>query len=262
LLFRSNSIAYYDLLRDVGTFHFSGQRSGCSINSVPANGLVHITEASAGCQCLYAIQCTVTLEPVAENRDWGSFCTPGDTRPVKHLALNFGAPGDRRDAAGTLWLAYPRPKFGPQTAALAMELEIDTDPPALLSRIHRRAANAEPMGSKDRPWIFDAGLAGLTRYTIPVIRPDDQPGVYTLRLYLTGPDSDKPGGGPFDITLQGQGRLSRACRIADRTSVEEFNGIEISDDLEITLHVDSRTTTAPILNGIELLRTGDGAPKG
>ena len=37
-----------DLARDVGTFHFSGQRSGCSINAVAANGLVHVPEASAG----------------------------------------------------------------------------------------------------------------------------------------------------------------------------------------------------------------------
>jgi outer membrane protein assembly factor BamB len=257
LLFRSDSTAYYDLLRDVGAFHFSAQRSGCAINSIPANGLVHITEASAGCQCLYAVQCTVTLEPVSEDRDWGSFCTPGDTRPVKHLALNLGAPGDRRDGRGRLWLAHPRPKLGPKTAALGVELGIVTNPPSE-SSVYRRPANAEPNRTKDAPWIFDSGLAGLNRCVIPVIGPKGRPGNYTLRLYLATPDSNKPAGLPFHIRLQGQGRVSRACRIADGASVEEFNGLAILDDLEINLRVDSRMTTPPILNGIELIRTSDG----
>ena len=32
-----------------GTEHFAGQRLGCWINTIPANGLVMIPEASAGC---------------------------------------------------------------------------------------------------------------------------------------------------------------------------------------------------------------------
>ena len=257
LLFRSDSIAYYDLPRDVGAFHFSGQRSGCAINSVPANGLVHITEASAGCQCLYAVQCTVTLEPVAEDREWGSFCTPGDTWPVKHLALNLGAPGDRRDTSGTLWLAYPRPKLGPKTAALGIELDIVTNPPSE-SSVYRRPANAEPNGTKDAPWVFDSGLAGLSRCTIPVIGPKGQPANYTLRLFLSAPESEELGQGGVNIEIQSQGRVSRTCRITDRASVEEFNGIRISNNLEIRLSIESGTTKRPILKGIELIRTGDG----
>ena len=31
-------------------------------------------------------------------------------KPVKHLAMNFGAPADMKDDNGTLWLAYPNPK--------------------------------------------------------------------------------------------------------------------------------------------------------
>ena len=48
-----------DLDSDAGTRHFAGHRLGCWINAIPANGLVLIPEASAGCVCLFSIAATI-----------------------------------------------------------------------------------------------------------------------------------------------------------------------------------------------------------
>jgi hypothetical protein len=106
MFFRSGFIGYYDLYEDSGTRHFAGQRLGCWVNAIPSNGLVVIPEASAGCVCLFSITSTVVLEP-REDRSpaWGIYSVAGPVTPVKKLAVNLGAPGDRRDGQGRLWLA-------------------------------------------------------------------------------------------------------------------------------------------------------------
>lgn len=58
LLFRSATLGYKDLSRDVGTENFGGIRPGCWINAIPAGGLVLVPDASAGCRCSY------------QNRSW------------------------------------------------------------------------------------------------------------------------------------------------------------------------------------------------
>jgi hypothetical protein len=52
LFFRSGFTGYYDLAGDTGAQHFAGHRLGCWINAIPANGLVMIPEAGAGCVCM------------------------------------------------------------------------------------------------------------------------------------------------------------------------------------------------------------------
>ena len=42
---------------------FIGTRPGCFINIIPAGGVVVQAEASSGCTCYQAIQCTVVLKP-------------------------------------------------------------------------------------------------------------------------------------------------------------------------------------------------------
>ena len=109
MFFRSKFTAFYNRDTDQGTEHFAGQRLGCWINTIPANGLVMIPEASAGCVCLFSIASTIVFEPRDDRMNWGVYSATGMTTPVQHMALNLGAPGDRRDAHGKLWLGYPRP---------------------------------------------------------------------------------------------------------------------------------------------------------
>ena len=108
LMFRSGATGFYDLNTDHGTQHFAGHRLGCWINAIPASGLVMIPEASAGCVCLFSIASTIVMEPREERRPWTISSAVGAQTPVKAMALNLGAPGDRKDADGKLWLSYPR----------------------------------------------------------------------------------------------------------------------------------------------------------
>ena len=48
LLFRSLTLGWYDLDNDFGTQHFGGQRPGCWINFIPANGLLHGARSQFG----------------------------------------------------------------------------------------------------------------------------------------------------------------------------------------------------------------------
>ena len=73
LFFRSGFTAFYDLQSDSGTRHFAGHRLGCWINAIPANGLVMIPEASAGCVCLFSIASTIVMEPRTPRRPWGIY---------------------------------------------------------------------------------------------------------------------------------------------------------------------------------------------
>ena len=70
LLFRSGYTGFYDLKADDGTQHIAGHRLGCWINAIPANGLVMIPEATAGCVCLFSIASTVVMEPREPHNPW------------------------------------------------------------------------------------------------------------------------------------------------------------------------------------------------
>ena len=105
IMFRSGFTGFMDLKQDAGVRHFAGHRLGCWINAIPANGLVMIPEASVGCVCQFSIASTVVLEPREARRPWAIYSSVGAKTPVKHMAINLGAPGDRKDAYGTVWLS-------------------------------------------------------------------------------------------------------------------------------------------------------------
>jgi len=121
LTMRSLTTAFIDLVNYTGTIHFYGQRAGCHINMVPAAGLVIVPEASSGCVCPVAVQATVVFQPCEKSQEtmWGTYSGKWkavDSKGphwVKSLAVNLGAPGDRRSTDGTLWLAHPRPGGNP-----------------------------------------------------------------------------------------------------------------------------------------------------
>ncbi len=259
LFFRSGSTAYYDLKQDTGVSHFSAMRTGCTINMIPANGLVHIPEASAGCVCLFAIQSTVTMEPVTEDRAWSIFTTPGPIMPVSHLHVNFGAPGDRRDANGNLWLAYPRPRSGHRTKPLDIPLELEVE--GFHTKTYQRLAETHKIASTATPWVFSSGYTGATQFGIPVIGREDTPGVYDVRLHFAELEDLDSGKRQFDIIIQEQTHardfdIRRAAGGTFAAVVKEISDVHIFDWLELTLKPKDNNTL-PVLSGIELIRKSD-----
>lgn len=256
LWFRSWSFAYYDLIADQGTEHFAGQRAGCWINMIPANGLLVCPEASSGCVCLVSIHATTVLKPSNTHRAWGLFSDPGATMPVKHLRLNFGAPGDRAASNGDLWLSYPRPSG-------RMRVNLDVKPTILPGQgYYSRAAEDTLVGNTTDPWIYASGCRGLTSLNVPLVGPADGSALYTVRLLFADPDNAAAGKRAFDIKLQGS-TVDTGVDIAklgggkDCAVVREFKGIEVTDNLSVELvpAVEKpEADTAPLLCGLEIIR--------
>jgi len=260
LLFRSGDTGFYDLQADGGTRHFAGHRLGCWINGVPANGLVLIPEASTGCVCLYAILTTVVLEPREPRDPWAISSSIGPTIPVESLKLNLGAPGDRRDARGDLWLTNPRPKPYRETS-LDIQLDVET---TFLDGGEFTAVNSQsnPVAGTDVGWIYTSWARGLSECRIPLLGKGDAPADYTVRLHFADLEEKEAGGRVFDVKLQGETVLKDFDIVAAaggpaKAVVREFPAIRVRDALSIQLvgkTERSGKTQMPILNAVEIQR--------
>ncbi|MBC8868800.1 MAG: PQQ-binding-like beta-propeller repeat protein [Planctomycetes bacterium] len=264
LLFRSGYTAFFDMAADTGTRHFAGHRLGCWINAIPTNGLVVIPEASAGCVCMFSIASTIVMEPREPRRPWSLYSGVGATTPVKQMSLNLGAPGDRRDENGKLWLAYPRPTPNPNLeTSLDLKLQFDT---TILpgGGFFTNDGDASESSSSELTWIVSSGARGATRWSIPLRGKDDQPATYTVRLIFSNADGDKPGQRVFDVRIQGQ----LACENLDVAAeagteakfvLREMEDILVSNNLVIDViekKKDPTQTQMSILSGIEVERSG------
>ncbi len=264
LLFRSKFTAYYDLNSDSGTRHFAGHRLGCWINAIPADGLVLVPEASAGCACLFSLTSTIVFEPSRHRQVWGVYGAAGTTTPVQHMALNLGAPGDRRDARGKLWLSYPRPA---SRKGIDLPLRVGNK---FAKKGGFYALNAESSALKNTPangtvpWVFASGARGLTSCTVPLIGKGEAEATYTVRLFFVA--SKKDGSKPrrFDIRLQNKTvkkslDVKTAAGGIDKALMREFHNISVKAALKIELVPRGKTPTVeqlPRLCAIEVLRTG------
>ena len=278
LFYRSSCVAMYDLDRDAGVALFGGIRPGCWINMIPANGLVLVPEASVGCTCSYPLRGSFALVNKPDRaQPWTVFInhteikqreqavpSPYD-KPVKHLAVNFGAPGDMKDENGTLWLAYPNPKtVYSQNHFANYGIKFDLHEVVLkdMGYFCRDFKGMRIEGTK-APWLFTSGCLGLLRCEIPVRDKESnrEPGIYTVRLGFRTCDGDRPGQRVCDIKLQGRTvcrdfDISRLSDGADKAAVQEFKDIAVDADLLLEFVPKTATpskTQAPILNCVEII---------
>lgn len=267
LFFRSGFTGFYDLVEDVGTRHFAGHRMGCWINAVPANGLVMIPEAGAGCVCLFSIESTIVLEPREPRRPWAIYSSAGAKTPVQHLALNLGAPGDRRDARGTVWIGYPRPKPYRETA---LEMNLDLGLKFLKDGGYTSLSeDSYPLEGAETPWLFTSAARGLSECRLPLRKAADGPAAYDVTLYLADLEGRQPGQGPFDILLQGRTvesrrALAKAAGGSGRPLTRVFKAVDVTDTLHVELKPAGPVSTPldlPILCAIEV-RLADKNPDG
>ncbi len=262
LLMRSGATSYYDLRDDSGIRHFAGHRPGCWINVIPADGLALAPEASAGCICLYPIVCSIALEPRPDHERWSIYSTGGANTPVQHLAVNLGAPGDRRDTNGRLWFGYPRPGLPNDRAALGFSLKLGMDffgEPEYA----RRNSETGAVDGNGTPWLFASCARGLRRCVVPLLSKTDEPAEYTVRLYFADFENEQAGKRIFDVKLQGQTVLdgfdiTREAGDSYKAFVLQFRGIAVSNNLEIELVVQDKKTVSnnsvPDLCGVEVRR--------
>jgi outer membrane protein assembly factor BamB len=261
LMFRSGFTGFYDLEADAGTRHFAGHRLGCWINAIPTNGLVVIPEASAGCVCMFSIASTIVMEPRKARRPWSLYSSTESTTPVKQMSLNFGAPGDRRDQQGQLWLAYPRPtpNSGLETS-LDLKLKLDTQ---WLGKedFYSDDGDESERSPEHLAWVRSSGAKGLKHCSIPLLGADDQPAIYTVRFHFSLSADETPS--DFAVTVQGKTVLTRADLVAEigterQTVVRQIADILVKDNLVIELvstNDKPGPSDLPVLNGIEAQRS-------
>jgi outer membrane protein assembly factor BamB len=255
LFFRSMCFGYYDLVGDCGTMHFGAQRPGCWINFIPAAGLLLMPEASAGCMCPFPNMCSVAFQPAAKNKAYAYYSAPGPMTPVQHLALNFGAAGDRKDRSD-LWLGFPRP-----TGSLVLQFPVETSFYPGGSFVHRNS-NYTAIANTESPWLFASGAYGLKKCVIPLLGKADGTAKYDVTLALADPENDQPGQRVFDVKLQGQLvrehlDIVKEAGGRDRALMVQFRGILVSDKLTIELIAKSPTPerrSLPILQGVKVSR--------
>ncbi len=265
LLFRSGYTGFFDMAADTGTRHFSGHRLGCWINAIPTNGLVVIPEASTGCVCMFSIASTIVMEPREPRRPWALYSGVGATTPVKQMSLNLGAPGDRRDENGKLWLAYPRPTPNPSLeTSLDLKLQFDTKfLPG--GGFFTNDGDASESGASELAWIVSSGARGATHWSIPLLGKDDQPATYTVRLLFSRAGGDRPGQRAFDVRVQDQLACENLDVVAEAGTeakfvVREMRDILISNDLVIDVIEKNKNPTQSqmsILSGLEVERSDE-----
>ena len=239
--------------------HFGGQRPGCWINFIPAGGLLLVPEASSGCTCPFPIVCTTVFKPTSEHKGWAMYSAPGPMTPVKRLAVNLGAPGDRKDAAGNLWFGYPRAGDQPRPEmsgwpTLALKLNVETTFQSG-GRFTRRNSFYTQTSKTDIPWLFASEARGLSRCVIPLRGQGDEPALYRVRLAFVEPENKQPGQRVFSVLLQGKEVLTdfdivKEAGGPNRALVKEFRSIIVKDKLHVELKAAKGLT---LLSGLEVL---------
>lgn len=259
LFMRSGDTSYYDLIDDSGIRHFSGQRLGCWINAIPADGLALMPEASAGCICLNPIICSLALEPRPGHDRWGIYSAGPAIPPTERLAVNLGAPGDRRGSDGEMWFGYPRPALPSDRAAMGFSFELQIE---FFDGggYFRQNSETQPVAGVDDPWIFSSCGRGIKRCVVPVLGEGDKPAEYTVRLYFADLENAQAGSRVFDVKLQGKTVLSgfdlpREAGGSHKALVREFPNVRITRNLEIELAPDGKGAGLPILSGVEVIRS-------
>lgn len=250
LTFRSGSAGYYDLLNDGGTGNFGGFKSGCTSNLVVANGVLNAPDYTRTCSCAYQNQTSLALVHMPEVDLWSvdDFAVSKSlSGPIKHLGINFGAPGDRRDQDGNLWLEYP------VVAGESIDLEIQLNSGATVYRRHTRRVD-----DTQYPWLFASGLLGVDRLQLSfdnqVKESTGQSDLsYQVTLFVGSKDSVEDG--IVELSLQGIKKQTRfggsPVGENERIARVTFAGISLEEDLIIELRA---LSGQPVICGMELRR--------
>jgi len=258
LTFRSAAAGYFDLASDGGTGNLGGFRSSCTSNLIPADGVLNAPDYTRTCTCSYQNQCSLALVHMPDVEMWTFNSSLWSGRRVRHVGLNFGAPGDRRAANGVLWLDYP--SVGGTSPDLPVEVAGED------VKYHRR--HASQVAAAGPSWVQASAVSGLESLRLTLVGDDaaaadqatgdsptdDQAAIYTVRLYFTDPDNLPPGERVFDVELQGDNVLrgfdiARSVRPGESGVVREFHGVSIARDLEIGFR---NIRGRAVLSGVEV----------
>ncbi|MBN2023074.1 MAG: PQQ-binding-like beta-propeller repeat protein [Pirellulales bacterium] len=273
LTFRSGAAGFFDLDNDGGTGNFGGFKSSCTSNLIAADGVLNAPDYTRTCTCAYQNQTSLALVHMPDAEIWTFNQYPAaETWParVQRLGINFGAPGDRREPDGALWLDWPSvggpspdvplrveptPRLffhhslrfaggqGPAwVAASGLEGEATIAVDLLLDESSTAKKNA-PGGSSANAEVVPVSVAeGVEK---PRTRQGEPPttaaATYTVELFFAEPLAESPPEGRvFDVLLQGKKALAAfdpagEAGGARRGVARTFPGVAVDRQLVVTL---------------------------
>jgi len=263
---RSLGVGYQDLLGDNGLYTFFHSRMSCSFDAVSGGGMMIKPPNAVYCKCSWSLPFTIALgqvstPPVVAQQ----FAQPGPSLPVKHLHLDFGAGGDRRDVKGNLWISANRPQKHHLRLAYGVKTALYPG-----GRDVRRSSQYTPIENTAEPFVFASGTVGVKQCILPVTTPADGPGAFKVKLGFAAPPGDQPGRRVFNVRLNGKTALKdfdiiKEAGKADRAVWKEFT-VVLDTDLVLDFAAKSDSPAPdqmPLINGLIVLRekTTSSAPE-
>lgn len=247
LTFRSGAAGYYDLVSDGGTGNLGGFKSGCTSNLIVANGVLNAPDYTRTCTCSYQNQTSLAVIHMPEMELWTCSTLPKPDGRVRRVGINFGAPGDRVAADGTLWLDYP--SVGGPSPDIPVSVVPDE---AEWFHWHSSRIKRGRM-----PWVAASGANGISKVTVSLADGSDSARPYTVRLHFVAPDGAMPGRRVFSVALQGREVLrdfdvAAAAGGPNRAVVKEFTTVGVQD----ALVVEFAPAEAAVICGIEAVAEG------
>ncbi|NQU23940.1 MAG: PQQ-binding-like beta-propeller repeat protein [Candidatus Nealsonbacteria bacterium] len=250
---RSLGVGYHDLLSDQGLYTFYHSRMSCSFDAVSGGGLMIKPPMAVYCQCSWSLPFTVAMGQVSTQPTVGqSFAQPGPAVPVKHLYVDFGASGDRRDVQGNLWLKPQRVEGHKLLLGLGLTATMYPNGEDV-----RRNSLYTPIENTEVPFVFATAARGMKQCVIPVKTAADGAAVFKVRLGFAALPGDKPGQRVFDVKLNGKTVLK------DFDVVQQTGGTDVAVWKEFTLDIDENLVLslvaksdqptaeqAPLINGL------------
>ena len=254
LFFRSGNAGYFDLNTFSGTGNWGGFKSGCTINLMPANGLLVAPEYTRTCGCSYQIQTSCALIHREDVEQWSCNLNLGrqyEGGRLTNVGLNFGAIGDRVDADNVLWMEYP---FGEPEAGFNYQIPVKvtvngTD----VSYFRHHSLTVQG----DLNWVAASGVEGATAITLDV-GGDGQEKAYDITLYFVEQESGVHAGDRvFSVNVNGNdtGDIDVAAEAGYMTTMTRtIENVVIGEQLVITLNP---VAGQPILSGVSLKLKSD-----
>ncbi len=246
LLFRSGSAGFADLEHDGGTGTLGGFKSGCTASMIPAEGVLSAPDYTRTCTCSYQNQTSLGLVHMPEMDMWMvNQPISTTTGRIRRMGINFGAPGDRRAADGTLWIPFPR------GGSPGPESRVEMDDTAEFFRQHSLLVD----GADGLNWVAASGVKNPGNMTIPGINGGGA--AYTLTLHFAEPESIEIGKRVFDVVIDGKTVAESVDILAlagspNRAATLSIPGVPIGDTVTITLKSLPGQPHPPIICGVEL----------
>ncbi len=196
LTFRSAAAGYYDLDSYGGTGNLGGFKSSCTSNLVAADGVLNAPDYTRTCACSYQNQTSLAMIKDTDVEYWTFNDIERGSEPIRNLGLNFGAPGDRVDQDGILWLDYPS-RGGPSPEV-----------PVTVSGENVRwfCSHSSGVSGEGPRWIGASGMEGASEITVQLCQESTGDRPYSLNLMLSS-SGDSADGASYDIYVQGEKML-------------------------------------------------------